>query len=362
MNSVKKLLLASPLGPPLQKFHRTFRSHLDRLFFPFWLLTHCAVRRQRAVIIWRTAALGDIICTLPLCRAIRERHPESFLVFVTVRAFKDIVRLSREADAIYGVDHVYTNPSWVSSVTRYLFGLVAQIYEPLTADERSHGQRGSPSHLVDDFAASCALKVEDRQPRLFPSPEFIKHLQSTYGLTEDLATGRLLIGINGGHTWPVREWDAAKWQQIIDLIHSEFDATIIQFGLNLTPTPDEYDRLLGVRSLVNQLTMEELVGLIASCHLVVSIDSGPVHVAGAVGTPVVGLFGAVNPLYRLPPSSLSIGVTSNVPCLFCHHRTPIEHWKTGCPYDIRCMKKLEVAPVFDAIRTMLKTHKNKTSL
>jgi ADP-heptose:LPS heptosyltransferase len=72
-----------------------------------------------------------------------------------------------------------------------------------------------------------------------------------------------------------------------------------------------------------------------------------------VGTPVVGLFGAVNPLFRLPPESPASGIVADVPCLFCHHRTPIEHWKTGCPYDIRCMKLLEPESVFAAINDIL---------
>ena len=47
--------------------------------------------------------------------------------------------------------------------------------------------------------------------------------------------------------------------------------------------------------MVSRLKGEELVALIAICDLLISIDSGPVHVAGAVATPVIGLFGPVNP-------------------------------------------------------------------
>jgi hypothetical protein len=86
----------------------------------------------------------------------------------------------------------------------------------------------------------------------------------------------------------------------------------------------------------------------------ISIDSGPVHVAGAVGTPVVGLFGANAPQFRLPPAGLGVGVVADVPCLYCHHRTPRGHWQTGCPNDIRCMKELAVAPVFQAVKDLLK--------
>jgi len=69
--------------------------------------------------------------------------------------------------------------------------------------------------------------------------------------------------------------------------------------------------------------------------------------------PVVGLYGAVNPRYRLPPDSPATGVFSNVRCLFCHHASPRGHWQTGCPHDICCMKELDVPTVFQAVKNML---------
>jgi ADP-heptose:LPS heptosyltransferase len=338
----------------LGSLQRNFWCGVDRFFFPFWLIFQCALHGKRAVIIWRTAALGDIICTLPMCLEVRKLHPGKLLVFVTLHGYKPLVLLSRSVDAVYGVDHTYGKPSWIPSLSSLLFGLIAHFYEPRTTDERTNFKEGSHSHLVDDLSESCGFTPVDRQPRLYPSPLLIEETQVASGLEDDLAQGKLLIGINGGHTWPVREWDVAKWQTLIDKIHAEYDAVIIQFGINLGPGVfDPYNYLKGVRSLVNRLAQVDLVALVASCHIVISIDSGPVHVAGAVGTPVVGLFGAVNPLFRLPPSSPSTGLFSDVPCLFCQHQNPIGHWKTGCPYEIRCMTQLEVEPVFEAVKKML---------
>ncbi len=231
-----------------------------------------------------------------------------------------------------------------------------KIYYPQATDERSPNT-GAQLHLVDDLAVSCDLTIPDpdRQPRFFPSPELIKKTQAAYGLTGNAAKGSLIIGINFGRTWPVRMWDAAKWQKLVDRIHAEYDAVILQFGLTRADGTDEYDNLTGVQSVVNRVKSDELVALIASCHLLVSIDSGPVHLAGAVGTPVVGLFGAVNPRFRLPPDSPAAGLFSNVPCLFCHHTTPPGHWQSGCPNDIRCMKELEVRTVFQAVKSALAT-------
>jgi hypothetical protein len=88
-------------------------------------------------------------------------------------------------------------------------------------------------------------------------------------------------------------------------------------------------------------------------RLLVSIDSGPVRLAGALGTPVVGLFGAIDPCHHLSPVSPGAGLFSEVACRFCHHATPRGHWQSECPNNIRCMKELEVQPVFEAVKSIL---------
>jgi ADP-heptose:LPS heptosyltransferase len=332
------------------------RINLDRLLFPVWLFIRVSLRGKKAVVIWRTAALGDVVCTLPLCVEVRRRYPGRVIVFITLRGFREVVKLSGAADLVYGIEHYYGYPSWVEWASRKCRGGVEQTFEPVTMDERTNLAVGPTRHLVDDLAQSCGFELQDRQPRLHPGAQLLADVQARFGLREAMARGQTIIGINGGHTWPVREWSGPKWQALVNLIAARYDARILQFGV--PGVGDETDHLAGVHSLVGKLSSVELIALIASCRVVVSIDSGPVHVAGAVGTPVVGLFGAVNPLFRLPPESPASGIVADVPCLFCHHRTPIEHWKTGCPYDIRCMKLLEPESVFAAINDILAPRPN----
>jgi ADP-heptose:LPS heptosyltransferase len=297
-----------------------------------------------------------VVCTLPLCAEIRKRHPGRLLVYVTLADYRKMVLLSRASDCVYGSFWKYG--VW-NLPAPHRFGLVEKIYYPRTTDEQSP-DTGAQSHLVDDLAASCGMTIPNtnRQPHLYTSSGLIKAVQAGYGLEKAVAAGRLVVGINCGRTWPVRMWDAAKWQNLVDKIHAEYDAVILQFGLTNGDGTDEFDNLKSVQSVVNRVKSDDLVALVAGCHLLISIDSGPVHLAGAVGTPVVGLFGAVNPRYRLPPDSPGTGLVGNVPCLFCHHATPRGHWQTGCPNDIRCMKELDVQSVFQAVKSVLSKYKN----
>jgi len=326
----------------------------DRLFFPVWLLFQCLRHGRRAVILHRMVALGDILCTLPMLEEIRKRHPRRLIVFASHADYKPMLRLSQGADCIFGAR------SWNFAPCSPL-RLVEQIYAPRTTDERSPNA-GAQCHLMDDLARSCGITLNNRQPRLFPRPEFIRATQFRYGLADSVSKSQRIIGISCGRTWPVRMWDAAKWQQLIHQIQAHYEVTILQFGFTKGPAErDEFDHLQGVVSVTNRLKSDELVALIAGCQLLISIDSGPVHIAGAVGTPTVGLFGAVNPQYRLWPQTKATAVSSNVPCLFCHHTTPLGHWQSGCPHDIRCMKELNVATVFSAVEKMLSQLDSKSA-
>lgn len=358
MSSLNRFAPSESPGPrrslarSLWRKFRNIRNYVfDQVVFPLWLIFQRIHRGKKLVMVYRLAALGDILCTLPTCGELRKRHPGMAIIFVTHGDYRKMVQLSHDVDGVYGAKS-WEWPSLLPS--RYkLPGVVHAIYNPKTTDELSPTV-GAQVHLIDDLAASCGATIpaSNRQPRLYPPPEMIKEAQAAYGLAEDVARGRLIIGVNGGHTWPVRMWDAAKWQALLDKIHAEFDATVLQFGFT-QGKEDPYEHLQGVCFLANRLKPGELVPLIASCDLIISIDSGPVHVAGAVGVPVVGLFGAVNPRFRLPPDSAAEAVYSNVPCLFCHHSTPQGHWQSGCPYEIRCMKELDVQTVFQAAKGML---------
>jgi ADP-heptose:LPS heptosyltransferase len=357
MGQLQKSAVSVPPGPaPASKSLRSIlRLRINRIYdliiFPLWLVFQCVRHGKKAVVVCRPGALGDVICTLPLCAEIRKRHPGKLLVFLTHADYKNLVLLSKAADAVYGAKS-WTWPFSLPDKFNVL-GVVEGVYNPKTTDELTP-QNGAQVHLINDLAGSCDLTIPnaDRQPHLFPAPELIKETQLAHGLTEEVIKGRLVIGINCGHTWPVRMWDVQKWQAFVDKIHAEYQAVVLQFGLT-KGSDDEYEHLRGVRLLSNRLRSDELVALIAGCKLIVSIDSGPVHVGGAVGVPVVGLFGAVNPRYRLPPDSPAAGVTSDVPCLFCHHTTPKGHWQTGCPNDIRCMKELDVETVFRTVKERL---------
>jgi ADP-heptose:LPS heptosyltransferase len=342
-------------------WRRFFRLKLRaRGWAPFvvWLVFQCARHRKRAIFVCRCGGIGDVLCSLPICDEVRRRHPGKLVVFITAPIWREVVKLSRAADL------VFANKWWIYPFTfptnAKVFGLINAIYNPRTTGEKSCTS-GTSTHLINDLAGSCGFTVTPRLPSLHPPSYLIEKTRVAYGLDRKTIGERLLIGINPGPNWRVKEWGASKWQELINRIHSEHDAVIIQFGTNKGDGSSEYDYLTGVTSVAGRLTGEELVALIAICDVIVSIDSGPVHVAVAVGTPAIGLFGPLDPASVLPPHSAMpvLGLVSKVPCLFCHNRTPVIHWITGCPNDIACMRNLEAETVIKAVKLMLAKSKRR---
>ena len=349
-------MLPGPVRSGLRPLWRRFFGFKLRargwMPFTLWLAFQCARHRKRAIIVCRCGGIGDVLCSLPICDEVRRQHPEKLVVFITAPIWREVVTLSRVADL------VYANKWWIYPFTFptnvKVFSLVDRTYNPQTTGERSSAS-GTSTHLIADLAASCGLTVKARLPKLCPSPGLIQKARTRYELDHERTGDRLLIGINPGPNWRIKEWEASKWQTLINKVHSEYDAVIMQFGTNKGDGSSEYDNLTGVKSVAGRLSGEELVALIAICDLIVSIDSGPVHVAGAVSTPVIGLFGPLNPALILPPDSSApaIGLFSDVPCLFCFNRTPVINWLSGCPNNIACMKNLGCQTVFEAVQSMV---------
>ncbi len=105
---------------------------------------------------------------------------------------------------------------------------------------------------------------------------------------------------------------------------------------------------LQIKNLAGETTLEELVALLQAVDLLVANDSGPMHLAGAVGTKVVALFGSTNHKETYPMTEAGKLALLKVPGIDC---SPCK--KRECPIDHRCMTRMAVDTVLHAVVTML---------
>ncbi|MEM7175359.1 MAG: lipopolysaccharide heptosyltransferase II [Chlamydiota bacterium] len=101
-----------------------------------------------------------------------------------------------------------------------------------------------------------------------------------------------------------------------------------------------------VVNLAGQTSLRELMALIGSAAVLVTNDSGPMHIADSLGVPLVALFGSTDPLITGPYCHPNAVLAAQPPCSPCFNRV--------CPIDFRCMKAIQVKAVFDKVLSKLK--------
>jgi hypothetical protein len=160
-----------------------------------------------------------------------------------------------------------------------------------------------------------------------------------------------LVLLHAGPTWPVKEWPIEYWARLVEKLKSELGCIVLQLvaARNITVKNPACPVIAGVEPVNCEDDIAGLIDLVAAVDLLLCVDSGPLHVAGAVGTPAVALFGPTDPGFILSNPGLAVPVFQQLDCSFCHHRYPRLHWMSGCPYDIKCMKELTVENVFATV-------------
>jgi exopolysaccharide biosynthesis WecB/TagA/CpsF family protein len=159
---------------------------------------------------------------------------------------------------------------------------------------------------------------------------------------------------SGGYNL-ARRWDVEKFAQVADALHDEFDADIVLVG-------GKGDDSAAVKALMKspasdftgQTTLPQLAGLLSTCDLFIGADSGVMHIAAAVGVPVVAIFGPTNPDAWGPwnPPGQSVIVRSAPECSPCGYVGHQVGLRGGCEART-CMRMVTMAQVLAAAREIL---------
>jgi ADP-heptose:LPS heptosyltransferase len=312
------------------------------------LLSRRFLFRDPLIYVRRYAGIGDIVCTLPSVGVFRRNEPRAIIVYETRHSFMPLLR---RCDTI---DLVTEQESPLARVCRKIFRPSVDI-RPVLPDERIPKQAQGLLHLEEEFRRSFGFpKLRLDRVNLRPSKRASRQIRSRLrraGLAE--AT---LIVIHTGPSWTVREWPAESWTELVTRLKSSEKVKVVQIGENNDATGAERLSSLvsGATNWIGKLSLDQMLALLGQANLFVGIDSGMLHLAGAVGTPCVGVFGPTKPEYRLPRHSPTAGAIAQVDCAGCHHReNGPRHWESGCPNGIRCMLELTTADVFEKCARLL---------
>lgn len=207
-------------------------------------------------------------------------------------------------------------------------------------------------HLVVTLGASD----EPTPPSLVVTPAEVEAVSQKFGLLEALKAGRPLLGLNPGAEYgPAKRWPAERFiaaaREIQERTHCEW---LIFGGKSDQGVANEIHSALHTQhsahhNLVGQTSLRELMALLKLCRVLLTNDTGPMHAAAALGTPVVVPFGSTSPELTgpgLPGDPHHRLLKSDAPCAPCFLRE--------CPIDFRCLKGIGsdqvVTAVLEAVR------------
>jgi ADP-heptose:LPS heptosyltransferase len=298
------------------------------------------------VIFSRHSGIGDIICTLPAAMELKKRHPSAHFIYNCFTDYSCVPRMG-------GVtDHVTTLPE--IGVVSYWYRWLLGGYYTFASDD---------DHPVDHteiyikgYASRFGIEVDGVHPRLHVAQEVAARMRTLLkdrGIATD--SGQPLVFIHPGPTLPVKEWSRESWTALVRELRARGFTNIVQLGVGKVmrfgdvPVPS----IPGVIPVTDSLTLEESITLISLGALFIGVDSGLLHAAVSLDVPTVGIWGATSPRFLYAPEESRSHVISPVECQGCHHRVPMLHWDTGCPYDIKCMPAIAVEDVLQACLSRL---------
>jgi lipopolysaccharide heptosyltransferase II len=315
--------------------------------------------------------IGDAVMSLPFLRAIRAAHPgDSLSVFapkgpasiyrasgsvdeVLVRSFflRDTAVLASERfDEAWLLPNsfraaLYARASRAPRRIGYATdGRTALLTDPMPAPEGA----GHQLRDYDALLSAHGIPPDPDPPRL-PLPEEARQQADralrAAGLTH--AVDRLVLLSPGSAKDPTKRWRAGRFAALGDLLAQR------RFTCAIVSGPDEAALGVAVSGaakaplpvLGSDLDPVGLAALLERGRLLVSNDSGPMHLAAAVGTPVVAFFGPTDPGRTAPTGAPAAVLDRYVFCSPC--------FRSKCPYGHECMKEITVEMALAACEGML---------
>jgi ADP-heptose:LPS heptosyltransferase len=338
--------------------------------------------------------MGSILHSAPLLAGIRRLASRSRVLYLTFERNREMVRripgvtevltirtgtpwrlvrdclavlasIRREApDVVFDLEFF----SKASSLVALLSGAPARVGYALPARWRrlvlthavplAHGR-----HVRESFAMQLAPfggSAPGEPAVLRPTAEDHAHLEKMF---PRICGGApiVAVNINAGEAAPERRWAPARFLAAARALSADLPETLFCFTGS---APERryveqalaLDPVVAARSLncAGLLTLGGLLALLERSIVFLTNDSGPMHLAGTLGTPTVALFGPESPTFYGPPGEVKV-IYHGLPCSPCLNLYKAKI--TGCPYNAACMSAISVTEVIAAVREVLATRK-----
>ena len=309
--------------------------------------------------------LGDVVMSVPAVRAIKNGRPDAHVTVLTPANLAPIWKLVPEVDEIislknkslfhavrliekqraFDVGVMLPNSlrvaleMWLSDVPRrvgYRGHFRAWLVNQIVRDRRKRGPLEHQSLRYLRMAHELGAETDERA---------IANVARDVHV--DLASTRLAL-CPGAEYGPAKRWLPERFAEVATAVAAQRKFNWILFGTAKDAAVGaQIEKALG-NSCVNrigQTTVAQLIDELRKCRLLLTNDTGTMHLAALLGVPVVAIFGSTEPALTGPIGNDHIVLRHHVECSPCFLRE--------CPIDFRCMKAVSVEEARDAVMSIL---------
>lgn len=324
--------------------------------------------------------LGDVLFSTPFIRALRNNFPDAYIACMIVPRCKEILEGNANLNEIIVYDEKACHSGFLGKIRfigqlkKYKFDTVFLLHRSFTRTfltylagirqrigyytlKRSFFLTEKPRpekkilHRAEYYlglARAVGLKVDDKGCDFFLRPEEISWAND-FLKTAGVKNGQKIIIFNPGGNWIPKRWPVENFGELGKKISAHFGETakILLSGsekdVKLANSISERIQA-GVVITCGKATLRQTAALFKRADLVVSNDSGPLHIAAAVGAKVIGIFGPTSPEITGPYKA----DVNNVILLHKDIGCKIPCYNMKCSYS-RCMAAIKPDEVFEAV-------------
>jgi heptosyltransferase-1 len=337
------------------------------------------------ILIVKLSAIGDVIHTLPSLAALRRCYPQAHISWVVEESASDLladhpmldrVLVSRRKSWVRNLREGRDRAAALHEIGGFLRTLRDRPYDLvidfhglfksavlvfLSRGKRRLGydslQEGSGLVLSEKIPEDMGKHAVDRYldfPRHLgcdtSRPEFPIALQAAHFKRieallagKKIDTGAGFVAVSPVAYWETKLWDEVKFAAICDRIVREIGLPVVFTGESPEGPISRIRSLMEApsASAAGETSLRELAALYKKAAVLLTTDSGPMHLAAAVGTPVVALFGPTSPGRTGPYGEGHVVIRKDMDCSPC--------FRKSCE-TMECMKTISVEEVFQAVR------------
>jgi len=355
----------------------------------------CAASRDRngtvrRILIIKPSSAGDIVHALPVLHGLRVRWPSARIAWLVAVPFADLLRGHPELDELILFDrHRFGRigrsvPVSVEFV-RFLQALRARRFE-MVIDLQGLFRS---AFLAMATGAGTRIGFADARElgwvfythRIAPPQEEIHAAERNYRLSRLLGFGHVPMqfvlpvdpavrssaqrlmeqaGVPAGRAyavlapaarWETKLWAPERFAAVARHLHQRYGLVVMLVGAGRDrPIADAIGAMTGPATvnLAGRTTLAEMVALLENASVVITNDSGPMHMAAALGRPLVAVYGPTSPIRTGPYNRPGSVVRAGLPCSPCYIRK-----LSRCPHGHACMSRITVEDVLTVVASEL---------